>query len=252
MWSRFKRWRDRRLMARRPIAEAHWQRALAQCGPARRLGASEQAELRVLATRFLDRKAIEPAQGFELAQADRVLLATHACLPILKLGLDWYRGWHSVIVYPDVFVPRREHMDEAGVVHASSDMLAGEAWERGPVILSWRDVLESGKVPGRNVVIHEMAHKLDMLQGDSNGFPPLHRDMDRQAWSRAFTQAWNRLHGDEREGLALPIDTYALESPAEFFSVASEHFFETPADLRAHLPEVYRQLAAFYRQQPVS
>lgn len=250
MFGVFEKWRERRLITRHPIAEAHWKHALEHCGPARRLDVSDQASLRVLATLFLDRKAIEPTGDLVLTDADRVLLATHACLPILKLGFDWYRGWHSVIVYPDAFVPRRERMDAAGVMHESADALAGEAWERGPVILSWKDVLESGRTPGRNVVIHELAHKLDMLQGDANGFPPLHRDMERSEWARAFTETWDRLHDDDRDGVALPMDAYALESPAEFFAVASEHFFEKPAGLRAHLPQVYQQLARFYRQQP--
>lgn len=250
MLDKIRNWRARRIVTRRPIAEPLWQDALRRCTPARRLGASDQATLRVLATLFLERKSLEPTQGLELDDTDRVLLAAHACMPILKLGLDWYDGWHSVIVYPDAFVPRRTRTDAAGVVHQTSNAMAGEAWGRGPVILSWADVLDAGKKPGHNVVIHEMAHKLDMLNGDANGFPPLHRRMDRRAWTQVFSEAWNRLRGDHRDGLPLPIDPYGLESEAEFFAVASEQFFEDPAALRQHLPEVYRQLERFYRQHP--
>lgn len=250
MFNKLKNWRIRRIVARRPIAEACWQQALERCAPARRLGASDQASLRVLATLFLDRKSLEPVQGLQLSDADRVLLATHACVPILKLGLDWYDGWHSVIVYPDAFIPRRERIDAAGVVHQTNTPLAGEAWGRGPVILSWANVLNSGQKPGHNVVIHEMAHKLDMLNGDANGFPPLHRRMDRREWWRVFSSQWDRLVDDRRNGIELPIDPYALENPAEFFAVVSEHFFEAPASLREHLPEVHRQLTQFYRQHP--
>jgi hypothetical protein len=250
MFNRFRNWRVRRTVARHPIAEPLWQSALQRCAPARRLGASDQARLRVLATLFLDRKSLEPVQGLQLTDADRVLLATLACLPILKLGMDWYDGWHSVIVYPDAFIPRRTQTDEAGVVHESHDVLAGEAWGRGPVILSWPDVLHGREKPGHNVVIHEMAHKLDMLNGAANGFPPLHRRMDRSVWTRVFSSAWDRLRASRHEGGELPIDPYALENPAEFFAVASEQFFEQPARLREHLPEVYGQLSKFYRQHP--
>ncbi|MGN2252492.1 zinc-dependent peptidase [Frateuria sp. GZRe12] len=250
MFAKIKNWRERRIVARRPIAEPLWRDALRRCAPARRLGASDQATLRVLATLFLERKSLEPTQGLELDDADRVLLAAHACIPILKLGLDWYDGWHSVIVYPDAFIPRRTHTDAAGVVHQTRTVMAGEAWGRGPVILSWADVLDAGRKPGHNVVIHEMAHKLDMLNGDANGFPPLHRRMDRRTWTRVFSEAWDRLRDDHRNGLPLPIDPYGLENPAEFFAVASEQFFEEPANLRAQLPEVYRQLEQFYRQHP--
>jgi Mlc titration factor MtfA (ptsG expression regulator) len=250
MFDNIRNWRLRRLVARHPIAESLWREALQRCTAARRLGASDQATLRVLATQFLEKKSLEPTKGLHLDDAGRVLLAAHACVPILKLGLDWYDGWHSVIVYPDAFIPRRTKTDEAGVVHQTNSMMAGEAWGRGPVILSWADVLNTGKKPGHNVVIHEMAHKLDMLNGDANGFPPLHRRMDRRVWSRVFSSAWDSLKNEQRNGADLPIDPYALESPAEFFAVASEQFFEDPATLRQHLPEVYRQLEQFYRQHP--
>jgi Mlc titration factor MtfA (ptsG expression regulator) len=250
MFDKLRNWRVRRIVARHPLPEPLWQAALERCAPARRLGASDQAALRVLATLFLEQKSLEPVQGLELGDADRVLLAAHACIPILKLGLDWYDGWHSIVVYPDAFVPRRTRTDAAGVEHQTRTAMAGEAWGRGPVILSWADVLDAGRKQGHNVVVHEMAHKLDMLNGDANGFPPLHRRMDRRAWSAAFSDAWDRLRDDRSNGLALPIDPYALESPAEFFAVASEQFFETPAALQQHLPEIYRQLELFYRQHP--
>jgi Mlc titration factor MtfA (ptsG expression regulator) len=251
MFNKIRNWRVRRVVARRPIAEGLWRDALDRCGPARRLGASDQAALRVLATLFLERKSLEPAQGLQLDDADRVLLATHACLPILKLGLDWYDGWHSVIVYPAAFIPRREKTDAAGVVHQTSTILAGEAWDRGPVILSWADVLNIGQKPGHNVIIHELAHQLDMLNGDADGYPPVHRRMDRRAWWQVFSSEWDRLKEAQRNGAELPLDPYALESPAEFFAVASEQFFEGPGTLRQHMPEVYRQLTQFYRQHPL-
>ena len=250
MFNKIRNWRARRIVARHPIAESLWRDALDRCAPARRLGASDQAALRVLATLFLQSKSLEPTKGLQLDDADGVLLAAHACVPILKLGIDWYDGWYSVIVYPDAFIPRRPQIDAAGVVHQTDTVMAGEAWRRGPVILSWTDVLNGGKQPGHNVVIHEMAHKLDMLNGDANGFPPLHRRMNRRVWTRVFSSAWDRLKEEQRNGAELPMDPYALESPAEFFAVASEQFFEAPATLRQHSPDVYRQLEQFYRQQP--
>lgn len=248
MFDKIRNWRIQRIVARHPITDSLWWEALARCGPAKRLGATDQAALRVLATLFLQSKSVEPVKGLTLDDADLVLLAAHACVPLLKLGMDWYDGWRSMIVYPDAFIPRRPKIDAAGVVHENSDLLAGEAWGRGPVILSWANVMRIGTEPGRNVIIHEMAHKLDMLNGEANGFPPLHKRMDRGAWSRIFSNAWNRLKDEQAKGGALPLDPYALESPAEFFAVASERFFETPAILQEHLPDVYRQLEQFYRQ----
>lgn len=247
----FKAWRERRILTRFPVSEPDWRHALAGCAPARRLNASDQAHLRVLVTLFLHEKAIEPVQSLALSRADRTLLATHACIPVLKLGMRWYRDWHSVIIYPDLFIPQREHVDHAGVVHQSRQILAGEAWGQGPVILSWQETLAAGQPPGHNVVIHEMAHKLDILNGEANGYPPLHPGMQQADWSKAFTGAWQRMQTQWQSGHELPINAYGLQSPAEFFAVTSELFFEQPSTLRQHLPDLYSQLARFYRQQPL-
>lgn len=222
---------------------------MARSPPLRRLAASDQARLRVLATLLLQEKSLEPVQGLRLDGAQRTRLAALACLPVLKLGLSWYRGWHSIVVYPDIFVPEREHVDEAGVVHRSHAPLAGEAWQQGPVLLAWEAVERSGS--GHNVVIHEMAHKLDMLNGEPNGFPPLHPRMNRKAWSRVLDASYRELGRRHDAGEALRLDPYALESPGEFFAVTSEAFFETPRVLRGFSPELYKQLSLFYKQQPL-
>ncbi|HEX5340093.1 MAG TPA: M90 family metallopeptidase [Gammaproteobacteria bacterium] len=248
----FKAWRERRILARHPVSEDDWRRALAACAPARRLDASAQARLRVLVTLFLYEKSVEPVQGLGLSGADRVLLATHACLPILNLGMGWYRDWHAVIVYPDLFIPQRPQVDHAGVVHHRRQALAGEAWSQGPVILSWQEVVSAGQPSGHNVTIHEMTHKLDMLNGEANGYPPLHANMNQSDWSRAFTGAWQAMQARWQNGEPLPMDAYGLTSPGEFLAVVSELFFEQPAQLHQELPELYRQLALFYRQRPLS
>ncbi|MGH8362246.1 MAG: zinc-dependent peptidase, partial [Gammaproteobacteria bacterium] len=109
-------WRERSILKRRPIGERAWRQALDHCAPAHRLGASAQARLRVLATLFLAEKSLEPVQGLQLGDGMRTLLAAHACIPILNLGLKWYRGWHGVVIYPGLFIPNRQFVDEAGVV----------------------------------------------------------------------------------------------------------------------------------------
>ena len=165
----------------------------------------------------------------------------------MHLGLDYYDGWHSVVVYPGGFLARGHEMDEAGVVHEYEEARSGEAWLAGPVILSLEDVAASGQLDGYNVVIHEMAHKLDMLNGDANGHPPLHAGMDSRVWYEAFSAAYAHSNRCLDAGQEPPLDDYAAQSPAEFFAVASEYFFELPDVLRDAYPDVYRQLAAFYR-----
>jgi len=136
------------------------------------------------------------------------------------------------------------------LIHSRREILSGEAWERGPVVLSWADVAASGTCDGYNAVIHEMAHKLDALNGMANGLPPLHKGMSVTSWAKTFSSAYEgfcqRVDGNE-ETL---IDPYAAEAPEEFFAVMSEHFFETPDLLKREYSEVYAQLKEFYRQDP--
>ena len=130
-----------------------------------------------LALLFLRDKRLEPVQGLDLTDRMGLLIAVQACLPILELGLDWYRGWYAVIVYPAQFKPGREYVDADGLVQVDDGIKSGEAWDQGPVILSWDDVDACGELDGYNVVIHELAHKLDMRDGAANGRPPLHPGM---------------------------------------------------------------------------
>jgi len=248
----FTKWRRERILKRSALDEALW-RSVVACYPfTRALSVQERARLRECVIFFLHEKSIVGAGGLELRDEMRIDIATQACMLILGLDLDYYRGWVEVIVYPDEFVAEYEYMDEDGIVHQVEEPMTGESWLAGPVILSWADTQMRGDEHGYNVVIHEFAHKLDMLNGDANGYPPLHAGMDRGEWSRVFGSAYehfrNRVDHDEAVG----IDPYAAENPAEFFAVTSEAFFEMPKVVLAEYPGVYRQLAAFYRQDPVA
>lgn len=216
------------------------------------LSPDQLTRLGELAVLFLRDKCIESAQGMELNERMRLAIGLQACLPILELGLDWYRGWYAVIVYPAEFVPVREVMGDDGIVWTEEEAKSGEAWEQGPIILSWADV-EAGLEPdGYNVVIHEVAHKLDMLDGAPNGCPPLHPGMSRTRWAEVFSAAFDDLSRRVEAGEDTAIDPYACESPAEFFAVISEAFFEVPSMLHQEYPAVYEQLIAFYRQDPLT
>ena len=249
-WQALKRWRRERIVAHTPIDEAAWRAVLARFAFLRALDDDERAQLKRLVALFLHAKSIHGAAGLELTDAMRLRIAAQACVLVLNLDIDYYRGWVEVIVYPDEFVPEHEYTDEHGVVHVTREPHAGEAWLRGPVVLSWADVADGFGSDGVNVVIHEFAHKLDMLNGDANGFPPLHRDMSRAAWAQAFSDAYGEFCARVDAGEDTDIDPYASESPGEFFAVMSEAFFEMPQVVRAGYPQVYAQLAQFYRQDP--
>ncbi|MGE5320557.1 MAG: zinc-dependent peptidase [Hyphomicrobiaceae bacterium] len=248
----FDRWRRARILKRHAIPFADFDAALTRLPILHRLNASERARLREAASLFIHDKAFSAAGGAEVDDASQIAIALQACLLTLNLGEESYRGWSEIILYPDEFLRPREEMDEAGVVHHSRDILAGESWHGGPLVLSLADVASSGQADGVNVVLHEFAHKLDMLNGDANGFPPLHRGMDAAAWARDFSTAYADLSARVDAGEDTAIDPYATASPAEFFAVLTEVFFETPRLLDTEYPAVYRQLQQFYRQHPLA
>jgi Mlc titration factor MtfA (ptsG expression regulator) len=212
--------------------------------------AADRERLKQIAHRLLDLKTVEPVGDAAPERSEVLALALQAALPVLNLGLDWYRGWHTVVLYPDEFRSRFTEVDDAGVVHEIEDWRGGESWSSGPLVLSLADVAASGHGDGYNVVIHECAHTLDQLDGDSNGCPPLHPGMDRRAWSDAFGAAFHHLGRRALRRLRTSLDPYAAQSPAEFFAVASEVFFENPLALRDGYAAVYQQLNLFYRQDP--
>lgn len=246
-------WRSRTLARERQrYAPADWAAAWGALPLLAGLNPEQSARLIDLALLFLREKRIEPVQGLVLTAAMRLTIALQGCLPILELGLDWYRGWYAVILYPDAFIPGHEYTDADGLVRVDDQVKGGEAWERGPVILSWADVVAGGELDGYNVVVHEFAHKLDMRNGSANGCPPLHGDMSTEAWSRDLSAAFADLARRVGAGAETPLDPYGAESPGEFFAVASEAFFETPGLLHDEYPAVYAQLRAFYRQDPLA
>jgi len=215
-----------------------------------RLTPAERVELRRLAREFIAAKEWSGAQGLELTPRIQLAIALQACLPILHLGLDWYSGWVGIVVYPGDFIIPRQVVDGAGVVHEYDDQVMGEAWHGGPVLVSWFD--DPDDTRGVNVVIHEFAHKLDMRSGDADGMPPLHEGMSRRHWATAMGAAFEDFQRRVDGGEDILIDPYAAELPSEFFAVTSEVFFEDPLLLRQEYPEVYRQLALFYRQDPAA
>lgn len=240
------RWR-----APTPVAidAARWQAAEYPYPFLDRLTDDERQRLRQLAAAFIASKEWSGAQGLVLTAGIQLAIALQACLPILNLGLDWYRGWVGIVVYPGDFVIPRRVVDADGVVHEYDDPVLGEAWEGGPVLLSWFE--NPASVGDVNIVIHEFAHKLDMSNGESDGMPALHDDMSAQAWHAAFAPAYEDFCRRVDAGEETAIDPYAAEHPAEFFAVASEVFFEAPDILLECYPAVYEQLCRFYRQHPL-
>jgi Mlc titration factor MtfA (ptsG expression regulator) len=207
--------------------------------------------LRGLAARFLHQKTITPLAGLSLDDAQRVQLAALCCLPLLEFGESGLRGWSQLIVYPDAFRVQRTHTDAAGVLHEWEDDLAGEAWDQGPLILSWADVQADLAEPdaGFCVAVHEMAHKLDALDGELDGTPPLPGEWHGR-WARDFQRAYDDFCMQVDLGRETVIDPYAAEAPEEFFAVVTEYHFSAPDVLADAMPEVCGHLRRFYGPSP--
>ncbi|HEX7814328.1 M90 family metallopeptidase [Dyella sp.] len=236
-----------------PIPDSHWRRALSACPLARRLDEARQQRLRAMTGRFLARKRFHALAGADLDDRLQMLIAMQACLPALQAGARSLRGWREILVYPGEFKVRRSHHDEhSGVVSDIDDVLIGEAWERGPLVLSLADVQLDLEQPwdGYNVVVHEIAHKLDMLDGPADGVPPLPDSIPRRRWISTFQRAYDNLVADVARGRHTLIDPYAAESPDEYFAVVSELHWSQPSVLRQAEAGIADLLRAYYGPSP--
>lgn len=246
----FTAWRRKRRLERVSLDATLWAATLAAYDFLADLDAGERGRLHALAVHFLAEKQLVGAGGFLLTEAVRIAIAAQACLPILELGIEVYDGFVGVVVYPGEFRVRRVELDDDGVMHEWDDDLSGEAMPGGPVVLSWQDVGLAGA--GYNVVIHEFAHKIDMMHGDADGYPVAHANMDARLWHRVLAENYERFCARVDAGKRTAFDAYAAEHPAEFFAVMSEEFFTDPILLRDEMPELYAQLRLFYRQDPAA
>ncbi len=215
-----------------------------------RLTPDELDRMRMLVARFVHRTRWEAANGFRLTEEIRVSIAAQASMLLLGLDLDGYDDVTSVIVHPSTVRLRGEYslggsMRSSGVQH-----LAGQAHYRGPVVLSWSAARRGARFPegGQNVVYHEFAHQLDMLDGVVDGTPPLADEAARERWIEVCTTAYDAVRAQGSPVLR----PYAGTNPAEFFAVATEVFFNRPLEVRDHEPALYAELRAFYGQDPAA
>ena len=244
----------RRLRPAPPTIEDNlWQSVLTGTPWVSALDEVRAARLRALTALFLHRKTITPLAGLRLDDAQRAQLAALCCLPLLEFGEAGLRGWSQLIVYPDAFRVQRTHTDAAGVLHEWEDDLAGEAWDHGPLILSWADVQADLAEPdaGFCVAVHEMAHKLDVLDGELDGTPPL-PDAWRGRWARDFQRAYDDFCMQVDLGRDTTLDPYAAEAPEEFFAVVTEYHFSAPHILAEAMPDVAAHLQRFYGPSPMA
>jgi Mlc titration factor MtfA (ptsG expression regulator) len=201
---------------------------------------------------FIAERRWEGCRGFAMTDEVKVTVAAQACLLVLGLDLDDLRAVKSVLVYPGGFRARFRELLDSGEVVEGSDELLGQTLYRGPVALAWDEVLAGGRGEsgGVNPVLHEFAHQLDFLDGALDGTPPLPDPALRRRWKEVMHREYGRLCRAADRGRDTLLDPYGATNEGEFFAVATECFFEQPADLRRLHPELYDVLCSYYRQDP--
>lgn len=246
--------RKRRRIRAQPFPDA-WREILRRRVPlVRALPADLQLRLKQQIQVFLAEKAFIGCDGLEIDDEMRVTIAAQACLLILNRPGDQYPNLRQVLVYPGSFVVERAHTDGIGVAHHARQVLAGESWSEGQVILSWLDTLEGAAVPddGQNVAIHEFAHQLDQETGAANGAPMLARRAHYKRWSQVLGAEFRLLQRRTALGVDTLFSDYGATDPGEFFAVISEVFFEQPQRMADEHPALYRELALFYGLDPLT
>ena len=202
---------------------------------------------------FLAEKEFIGVGGQEITDEVRYVIAGTACILLLNREPHYFPGFTSVLIYPDTFESGTVRHDGMVQVHERTAR-AGESWHRGPIVLSWGDVIRGVRDPsdGFNVVLHEFAHKLDEQSDGTDGTPDLHHANHFDEWVEVLTREYNALRTRVARGTNRVLDEYGLTSPPEFFAVATESFFEKPQAMKKRLPELYEQLQRFYRVDPES
>lgn len=243
------RWRRERIF--RQEFPAAWERILREHLPLfAKLPLHLQEQLRNLIKLFIHDKLFVGCAGLSITDEMRVLIAAQACLLILNRPSTGYADLRSIYVYPSAFRATHTVRDELGLEQTESRDLLGESWSHGRVVLAWDDVQKGARdfADGYNVVLHEFAHQLDHESGVTDGAPLLYSKAAYKSWAYVFAREFEKLQ-QSQPGESI-IDHYGATDPAEFFAVATETFFEEPAQLYEHHRELFEELKSYYRLDP--
>lgn len=254
--------RRRKKLLDRPFTEARERVLNENVAVYKRLPDTAKAKLRDFTRVFVAEKSWEGCGGLKLTDDMKLVIAAQASLLLLGLGLDplrddLYPNLQTVLVYPTGFYSTQSRQVQGigptGIVSEGFANL-GEAWHQGPVVLSWADAQRGGVngTDGHNVVIHEFAHKLDMLDGAVNGTPLLDSREQVEEWKNVMTREYIQLSRASAMGMPTIMSSYGATNPGEFFAVATEAFFERPAELAAEHTELYQTMRGFYKQDPAA
>lgn len=215
------------------------------------LSAEEQARLQIAVRILVAEKQWEGCGGFTMTDEVRVTVAGFAGLLVLGLKDNYFERVMTILVYPATYVVEDQPANEGGLVMGPS-VRVGEAHYRGPVLLSWAEIQDDARHPsdGSNVVFHEFAHQLDMLNGQADGIPDLASGDQYQRWRDVMGREYRQHVRAVKTGRPTLLDRYGATNEAEFFAVATECFFLQPRSLLRRHSDVYDLLREYYQQSP--
>lgn len=216
------------------------------------LPADKQTKMLEIARVLVAERRWEGGSGFQVTEEMKFAIAAQASLLVLGLEEPYYfNRVPSIIVYPRPYL-HPASMQRDYLIASKNLPVYGEAWQRGPVIVSWQEVVAAGRNAsgGKNLVLHEFAHHVDGLDGDMDGTPPLAGRERQRTWHRVIEGEYRRLVGSTRRAEATLLDQYGASNRAEFFAVATECFFEQPRAMQHRHQELYAVLRDFYQQDP--
>lgn len=245
------RLRKRRALLKDPFPE-EWSTILTRnLPPYQKITAELRQQLHAFIRIFIAEKSFEGCGGLELTDEIRVTIAGQACMLLLNRSTDCYPKFSSVLVYPSTYVVgTRPNITGQP---ADPSVRLGESWNQGAVVLAW-DSVKSGALnfrDGHNVVMHEFAHQLDQEDGRGDGTPILATRSAYSVWAQVFATEFELLQAQTRKGRKSVMDAYGATNAAEFFAVATETFFEKPAQLKKKHPDLYHELQGYYRVNPI-
>lgn len=243
----------RKWLLRQPFPD-RWLKTLEGKVPVyRKLPSNYRELLQKRVTILMDEKRFEGCGGLTVTEEMKVVITAYASVMILEETADYYSGLHSVLVYPQDYSAPVHEMDESGIVTEGYENRKGEYWGGGNIVLSWSDIEETiyDYDSGQNLIYHEFSHLLDDRYGLTAGIDQTGKAIRDDQWTHILANSYRKLQRRVYEKRKTALDLYGAESPAEFFSVATEAFFEKPDDLHRENPDLYRMLKNFYKLDPL-
>jgi Mlc titration factor MtfA (ptsG expression regulator) len=202
---------------------------------------------------FLSEKRFEGCGGLEVTEEIRLTIATQACLLLLHRRTDYFPRLVTILVYPSAYLAEEHRPIDENIWEQSKVSRLGETGRQlGSMVLAW-DATKSGATDpsdGRNVVFHEFAHQLDYENYAADGVPGLTTREQQISWGTVMRVEFASLRAADETGIPTLLDNYGATSPAEFFAVTTEAFFERPYALRQRHPKLYAEFARYFQQDP--